>query len=306
MRLVLDARTASFAALIDYAGLLAPASLAMDEAVSEYRAARASRDGWVAGRFLCQASRLEELAGVLTRSLADGEEPWEIGAIFDTEPGSAAAIAQSFHAEMQPAAIIAQGDVRIGNPTGDAIGALVDSMVSVQPEIVPFLEVDQDLSVAEQVTTTAEVLRKRGRVGGVELRCGGGTANTFPASSDVAAFVIEATDNGMPFKMTAGLDEPMRHFDRELNAWRHGFVNILVAAAAAANGRSPKTVNCIIEETDPSAFSIRAAFVSWRNLSIPGPIMRRIRTQGFVAYSSCGFFEPVEALMNLSFLGEGT
>lgn len=306
MRLVLDARTASFAALIDYAGLFPPASLAMETAVSQYRAARSSRYGWVAGRFLCQASRLEELAGVLTRSFVDGEVPWEIGAIFDTEPGSAASIAQSFHAEMQPAAIIAQGDVRISNSTHDAIGALVDSIVSVQPEIVPFLEVNEDLSAAEQVATTAAVLRERGRVGGVELRCGGGAADTFPASSAVAVFVIEATNNRMPFKMTAGLEKPIRHFDCDLNVLHHGFVNILVATSAAANGRSPKTVKHIIEETDPSAFSIGAAFMSWRDLSIPGPAIRRIRKKGFVGYSSRGFTEPVEALMDLSFLGEGT
>ena len=62
----------------------------------------------------------------------------------------------------------------------------------------------------------------------------------------------------------------------------------------------------IIADADPDTFSISTAFITWRELSIPGPAMRRVRTRGFVAYGSCDFFEPVEALAGLSFLGEST
>jgi hypothetical protein len=51
---------------------------------------------------------------------------------------------------------------------------------------------------------------------------------------------------------------------------------------------------------------ISAAFVTWRELSIPSPAIRRVRTHGFVAYGSCDFFEPVDALEDLSFLGESS
>ncbi|NHZ70233.1 MAG: hypothetical protein GWP18_01180 [Proteobacteria bacterium] len=306
MRLVLDARTASFAALIDYAGLFPPSSHDMAGAVERYRAARSSHASWVAGRFLCPASRLIELAGELTQSIRHGEDQWEIGVILDDEPGTSAALAQSFHAEMQPAAVIASAETRSATPTRDGIGATIDAVLSIQPEVVPFLEVARSASIKGQVAFIAEALADRTRVGGAKLRCGGLTADMFPTSEEVAEFVIAATELRIPFKATAGLHQPIRHFDRDLDGWRHGFVNLLFASAAAAAGEAHDAVQAIIAETNQETFAIGAAFATWRDITITGSAMRRIRTSGFVAYGSCDFDEPVEALTELTFLGEGS
>ncbi|MFV1999152.1 MAG: hypothetical protein ACC654_02175 [Acidimicrobiia bacterium] len=310
MRLVLDARTASFAALIDYAGLFPPASLDMSGAVSGYREARSSSAHWVAGRFLCPSSRLVELAGELTGSIRPGEGRWEVGVILESEPsntiGAAAAVAQSFHIEMQPAAIVASAEAKIVDPSVSGIGATIDTISSIQPEVVAFLEVDRSSSVSEQVANTAEALHVQGQVGGVKLRCGGAYTTMFPTAEEVAEFILAATANRLPFKATAGLHQPIRHIDPTIDAWRHGFVNLLIASGAAASGESVRTIEAIVAETDPGAFSIRPAFATWRDISIPGNAMRRTRKDGFVAYGSCDFDEPVKALANLAFLGEGT
>ena len=305
MRLVLDARSASLGALIDYAGVFRPASLSTDEAVSNYRKARVSPTRWVVGRFLCPTSRLSELAASLTRSIRPGETAWEIGAVFDDDPGAAASDAQDFHAEMQPAALVASADARIVSVTTQDLGALIDAMLSIQPEIVPFLEVDRSAAVAHQIESVATTLSHRSRTGGVNLRCAGATPEMFPSPQEVAEFIMVATAHHLPFKATAGLQEPIRHHDDDLHVWRHGFVNLLVAAAAAGQGRSGDTVSAIVAETDPEAFSMGTAFVSWRDVSIPGPSMRRIRANGFVAFGSCDIVEPIEGLQRLAFIGDG-
>jgi len=306
MRLILDARTAAFAALVDYAGLFPPSSLDMASAVEEYRVARDSDARWVAGRFLCQASKLEELAGVLMATFTAGEDAWEIGVVLDADPGEGASAAQTFHTEMQPAAIIASAEARPPEGTRASITAVTGTLASIQPEVVPFVEVIPPGPFEDQIGTVAHALRDLGRIGGVKIRCGGTDASLFPGPETVASFILEATNVNLPFKATAGLHQPIRHYDAELGVWRHGFVNLLVAAAAADAGHGLETLTTIIGDANPGAFKISTAFITWRGLSIPGPAVRRARTQGFVAYGSCDFFEPIKALGHLSFLGDGT
>lgn len=306
MRLVLDARTASFAALIDYAGLFPPASLSMPEAVAEYTRIRSEEHHWVAGRFLCRASQLTELAATATATFPQGELPWEVGVIFDGPPGESATEAVDFHAEMDPVMTIAAAEAKLDEATPAALDALLDAMVSIAPDIVAFIEVDKTAPITEQVSLVAHELGRRRRVGGAKLRCGGITPDLFPTPTKVAEFVIACTNAQLPFKATAGLHEPIRHFDPHLGAERHGFVNILIAAALAEAGSDPETILEVIADTQVDNFSVSAAFASWRKREIPGSALRRMRRYGFISYGSCDFDEPINALAALGFLGGGT
>jgi hypothetical protein len=305
MRLVLDARTAAFAALVDYAGLFPPASLQMAESVAQYRRHRSGSHAWVAGRFLCRASQLSELAAVATADFSAGEVPWEIGVIFDATPGESAALAVDFQAEMEPVMSIASAEAKLVEPTPDAVGPLLDAMTSVAPDVVSFVEVDRSASVTAQVELIADALGRRRRVGGAKLRCGGTTVDSFPSPHEVAEFIIVSTNQRIPFKATAGLHQPIRHFDPALGTERHGFVNILMAAAIAEAGSDSETIEKIVADTDPDSFSLTATFASWKGHEIPGSALRRARRSGFVAYGSCDFDEPIEALEQLRFLGGG-
>jgi len=207
---------------------------------------------------------------------------------------------------MQPAAVIASAEAKPAERTASSFSTVVDTLTSIQPETVAFIEVFQPGPFEDQIEAVAVALRQLGRVGGVKLRCGGADVSMFPEPETVASFILSATDAKLPFKATAGLHRPVRHFDPGLRAWHHGFINILVAAAAAEAGHPIETLTDIIAETDTGAFKISTAFVTWRDLTIPGPAMRRVRTKGFVGYGSCDFFGPIEALEGLSFLGDGT
>jgi hypothetical protein len=306
MRLVLDARTAAFAALIDYAGLFPPASLSIPEAVGEYRRIRSEEHQWVVGRFLCRASQLTDFAGVATSILRPGDARWEIGVIFDRAPGESATEANSFHTEMDPVLSIRAAEAKLDEPTASAVDSLLDAMLSVAPDVVPYIEINNTETIAEQVSIIARALDTRRRVGGAKLRCGGVTADLVPTPRQVAEFVVACTDKRIPFKATAGLHQPIRHFDNELRVERHGFINILMASALAEAGEDVDMVEAVVADTNPANFSLSATFASWRDREIPGSALRRMRQSGFVSYGSCDFDGPIEAVEQLGFLGGGT
>lgn len=303
MRLVLDARTAAFASLIDYAGVFPPASLSMTDAVETYRRLRSSGDRWVIGRFLCRASDLETLAAVATAGMARGEQPWSIGVIADMSAGATASIAHEFQREMSPVMEIGAVEIRIGS--ADDIGALVDATSTIDPDVATFIEIDQADDIAPQLRAIAAALHDRGRTGGAKIRCGGESADRFPSAARLAEFVWEASLAAVPFKATAGLHRPIRHRDEGLGVDRHGFVNVLLSSVAADQGESRHTVEEIVSEVDPDAFTFGPAAATWRGVVLPGSAIRRSRAQGFLAYGSCDADEPIEALRRLGMLGEG-
>ncbi len=304
MRLVVDARTSSFAGFIDYAGVFPPAALSVADAVDGYRAARSSDAAWVAGRFLIRASQLEELASVATSTFRSGEAPWELSVVCDLEPADAASRATDFHSEMEPAMEVAAMEAPIRDPND--IDRLFTTLTSVHTEVVPYLEVTRSERIPPQIAAIREAVDTTRRPGGTKLRCGGITPDLFPTPTEVAQFIHAAVDAQLPFKATAGLHQPIRHEDSELGVLRHGFMNILMATAAAADGADMDMLESIIADTDEDAFSVSPAFARWRDLTIPGSTMRRIRQKRFVAYGSCDFDEPVDALVERNMLGVGT
>jgi hypothetical protein len=305
MRLVLDARTASFGALIDYAGVFPPSSLAMGDAITAYRDHRSSADRWVVGRFLTRASQLEALAQAATATFDRRTGPWPVGVIFDMGPGVATSLCLDFAAEMGNAITIDAVEAKAQRPDPDAIAQLIEATGALDAETAVFVELVSGHPPAPQIDAVAENLRALGRNGGVKLRCGGAGPADFPSVEEVAEFVWDSTNEGVPFKATAGLHQPIRHFDTDLGAWRHGFVNILIASIAATDGEPRDVVESIIAETDPSQFSVTATAVQWKHVFAAGSAIRRSRRNGFVAFGSCDLDEPIEALRSLDMLGEG-
>jgi hypothetical protein len=255
---------------------------------------------------LIRASQLTELGAVAIASMGAGEEPWEIGVVFDMAASAAAAAAGEFHAEMDPAMTVAAAEAMITDPSEAGITSLFDTMSGINPTVVPFLEVDRRHTIEPQIAAIRRAAANARRTAGTKLRCGGITSDLFPPPGDVASFIVAAVNHSVPFKATAGLHQPFRHFDADLGVHRHGFVNLIMATTAAAQGADLETVTTIVAETDMEAFSLSAAFGRWRDLVFPGSAIRRSRVGQFIAYGSCDFDEPIEALSGLGLLGEGS
>jgi hypothetical protein len=69
-----DVRNALFGGLIDHAPTFPPEQLPLDQGLAEHRRVRESEHGWIVNRFVCPASKLEEL----------GDEPLRLSVVLDT------------------------------------------------------------------------------------------------------------------------------------------------------------------------------------------------------------------------------
>jgi hypothetical protein len=190
------------ARLIDDAGQFPPARKPLEDALRDHRAARSSPHGWMLGRFLCPASKLED--ATLPRPLgvvADGDD-WEM--------------------DLDAAVTLGADAFELRDPGPESYPVLSAAPVDV------FVEGAEDF----------EALHAH-QLGG-KIRCGGLTADAFPSDETVAKFIAGCKRWGVAFKATAGLHHPFRQRDKEIGVLQHGFINLL--AATALDGFAPAAV----------------------------------------------------------------
>lgn len=300
-----------FAGLIDYAGLFPPASLSIEDAVAEYRRERDGAHSGLLGRFICPASRLEALAGLLTATMVTGEARWPISSILDGDVARAAVMTSVFDAEMGPAAQIALLEAPLPAEVSDGralAGAtelatpIVTAALAASPVAMPFFEIrvtqESDQGIENAVAAVAALRAGVRRQLGVKLRCGGLAASAFPEPAQVARFIAAGAAAGLPFKATAGLHHPIRHYDADPGVMRHGFLNLLTATALAGSGARHEALVEVLEDTDPASFAVTASELRWRETRAPIADLVRTRER-FAAYGSCSFREPVADLVGL-------
>jgi hypothetical protein len=104
-----DARRALLQELIDHAALFPPASLSMAAALAEDRRARASDASFVLRRFVCPASRLEELGEearaltvVLDAALPEDERIQSVELVHQGSLAGLSGLAQEVYVELPP------------------------------------------------------------------------------------------------------------------------------------------------------------------------------------------------------------
>ena len=194
-----DARGALLERLIDHAALFPPASMSMEEALAEDRAARASAYAWMLDRFVCPASRLGELDGL--------EAP--VSVVLD---GALEA----------PAAAI---EVRLAEARPDS-GELLRTAHRLR-ELSPEVYFELLLDDRWRDTLPAAIGAIAAVGGRVKLRCGG---EVVPSVEQVALVLVACREAGVVMKATAGLHHPLRRGEE------HGFLNLLCAAVHAHDG----------------------------------------------------------------------
>jgi hypothetical protein len=259
---------AALECLIDYAGLFPPANLPIDAALTEYEQAREGAASWMLSRFIVKAADLDAL-----RALAGGREDIELTVI--TPPAMFEMVAA---ARREGWATIASLEVPLGD---GAIDACARSARAAQLDDLPtYIELSRGRLAMDE-------LAQRGL--GAKLRCGGVEPSAYPSVHEVATFVATAVDAGVPFKATAGLHHPIRHFNEGAGVMMHGFLNLLLAAARAGDV-DRGGLEAIIAEQDPTALPLRDE-----------TLLRRGRKR-FVSYGSCSFDEPVADLRALHVL----
>jgi hypothetical protein len=268
-----------FTRIVDDAALFPPAREAMGTALPAYREAR--RDP-VLGRFLCPASRFEELREHLVP-----EDLFELGLIADTGIEALPQAIAAARAEPR----VRLGIVEIPLPAeADQARAVAVTLARLPADLPAFIEHRRTPGWMEAVQRIGAA-RERGVPVGAKLRTGGPTPELVPGADEVAAFLKLCVEARLPFKCTAGMHHAVRHHDP---APEHGFLNVLLATADLLQGldRAADTVR----SEDAQALAARAR-------ALPDADARAVR-ELFVSYGSCDIHTPSTELIKLGLIGE--
>ena len=255
----------ALARLLDDASQFPPGNLALEPAWAAHRRWRESERAAIVGRLLVPSARLGALADLVAR---DGWEEIEFGVV------------------------VSAGEV-------DGLEGLAERVTSVElrgsvddvgdwrkrcPQAEVFLE-------GAPVEAVARARERDVRLG-AKLRCGGLEAAAFPGVESVASFISGCVRLEVPFKATAGLHQPLRHWDPEIGVFQHGFLNLWAATVLAARGAArDEQVSCLeLQDAD-----------GWRELGLDEAELQDAR-HCFTAFGTCSIEEPLEGLTAIGFL----
>jgi hypothetical protein len=117
----------------------------------------------------------------------------------------------------------------------------------------------------------------------------------------VARFIQRCIAHSLSFKATAGLHHAWRAEYRLTyapdapRAAMFGFLNVLLATAAAHAGLPAADTLGFLEERDPHAVRFDSDGAYWRNQALPNAVLRQAR-DSMTSFGSCSFREPVAEL----------
>lgn len=302
--------------LIDYAGLFPPAQLPLSEAIKNYAAYRQTAVSWMLARFIIPAPQL----AALTQLAAP---------LFSADPGFVFSVlgqggqtAESFRTTLQTdlqtitrfrqqnEGLVTADVFEVRLPTADLIPETADLLsqhglraffeTAVSPQASDYLQ-----KITAQVQAIAAYNQAAQPVlpVGFKLRTGGTEATAFPTAAQIAHALVACRDAGAPFKATAGLHHPIRHFNDSVQTKMHGFLNLFGAGILAhVHQLDVATVQTILEDENPTHFCFSADSFSWCGLVAKTADIHPIRQQFLLSYGSCSFDEPREDLERLGVL----
>ena len=227
--------------LIDHAALFPPASMSLEDALAEDRAARSSPHADIIGRFVVPADRLPDLPpdrpalSVVLRDPANATVPADAAGVEAVE-------------------------LRLDGPRPRP-AELIASYRAVEPlGVETYFELVLDDGWRDSVPAAIGAIAALGAR--VKLRCGG---EFTPTVEQVALVIAACREAGVPFKCTAGLHHAVRH-DGE-----HGFLNILAATAAPSGA-----IEAVLAEADAAKLELtgadRSLFVGFGSCSWREPV----------------------------------
>lgn len=302
---------------IDYAGMFPPARLSLDAALQNYGRYLQAPEAWLLARFVCPASKLDEL-GACAKSL-HLRIPHGV-AVVATACEDAQQCLESLHLDV---ANIARFHQRHGDY------AKVDSLELKLPYLSGGLEPIVELlkSVRRQAETARlrplpvliemrpnedprQLLSFLAAIGsirdeqlGMKIRTGGLPSDQWPSVDRVAHFIDACRVAGRRWKATAGLHQPFSHFDSAENTWRFGFVNVLAAAVSAWTGRTTlDQIREILTERRPDEFLFTDSMFACRGLELTAEDVRRGRTCSMMSFGTCSFEEPGSGLRDAALI----
>jgi len=291
---------------IDYAGMFPPCQLELEPALKNQAQYLRTTDAWMLSAFVLPLQQFGAAKQLLTEF--DPLHPLQVSAL-----GPKTENAVAFHAAL------AKTDAAIRSLSTHNVDLLsisqlemflphdVDSQLlsetrSILGSLPTFWEAPPDR--AEQTIALVAELNSNADspTFGYKLRTGGVTADAFPTSSQIARALVTPATHQVPIKFTAGLHHPLRMHRDEVKTKMHGFLNVLGAAALAAEYKwDSRQTALMLEDENADSFSFTDEFFAWREWKIDVKRLRD-RRKFVTSFGSCSFDEPREDLRALGLL----
>lgn len=271
--------------LVDDAAVFPPGSATVPDAVAAHRQHRAAWYAPLVGPLLLPASALTAVLATLA-----GDEQLTVGVIGDTGIDDLTAAV----AATDPRLAIAQVEIAVAKRGEDPQPGLrrLVTLLDTRPGLCGYAEIPLTWGLLSALDTVADA---RADVLDIapKFRTGGLAAELFPTPVELAAVICACRDRRLPFKLTAGLHNAVRHTDPETGFHHHGFLNVLVATAAAAEGAEVAEVAELLASTD--ALPLVEA----------GRARRERERPLWKGFGSCSVVEPLTDLIRLGLVNGG-
>ena len=313
--------------IVDYAGLFPPADLTLQQALRSYSDYRDESEAWMLSRFVLPVRRLPDLTPF--RSFFSQGTPHHFSVLgtggndrdtfldalardleviddFDQQYGGRAQVDVM---EVPLPASLHGGSQHDAEAFFEAVDQRLVQTGTAKLDF--FFEVPMESAAVTGLPALCAALSEHNSqqavpprsIMGLKVRCGGAEPTDVPAPEHVAALIVGARDAGIPFKATAGLHHPIRHYDDGLDTEMHGFINLFGAAVLAAEHQlDSEEVETILREDTSNNFRFEKEGFSWRNLSASLDGIRHARDHLALSFGSCSFEEPVDHLRDLDLL----
>lgn len=276
------ASPALFTGLVDDAAMFPPGNAPLERALAEHLGHRAAWYADLVGPLLVPAARVPDLVdAVAAQHLST---PLAIGIISPEGLAAAAtALGQADRCDqLRPVAV----ELPLGS--ADDLGRAWADLGGADRAV--WWELDRSGYLREQLGRLAGAARSAGP-GGAKLRTGGLDAAAVPAEEELAAFLRQAIDVEVGFKLTAGLHHAVRTVDPDSGLDQHGVLNLLCATKAALNGAEGAELTELLAERDPAPLVERTNAMSESDASV----MRAF----WSSFGCCGVTDPIGELADL-------
>jgi hypothetical protein len=274
--------------LFDDASLFPPGDLPMPAAVAGHQRHQAAWYGYMSGPFVCPQSRIAELGIALTAAnVPEIDVSLVITGGATTLDEAVQSVADDPRLRLRAVEVPIRRDAEPGEATAELVDALDDTLLAGATGYVEVpLAAIADESAADAVL---------GRIGAhgyrAKLRTGGVTAAAFPSEDALAAGLLAVIGRRLSFKCTAGLHHAVRHAAADTGFEHHGFLNVLLAVAAAADGATAGEVAAVLAVTDPGQVASQVAAL--------GEDQARLIRSFFASFGTCSTDEPAADLIAL-------
>ncbi|QLQ38261.1 hypothetical protein [Micromonospora robiginosa] len=276
------------AGLVDDAAVFPPGSAALPDAVTAHRTHRTAWYADLVGPLLLPASEIQR--GALG-DLVDPAERYVIGLIGDTGLDQLPAALSALGPDGVTARQVEAPVAKRGEDPQPGLAELVALAGRLDGTAV-YAEIPLTFGLMGALDALARA-RADGLPLAAKFRTGGLAAELFPTPAELAAVISACHERDLPFKLTAGLHHAIRHRDPETGFTHHGFVNVLAATLAAAEGAEVDAVAELLTATDP----VRVVESARARRESPRPL--------WVGYGSCSISEPLTDLIRLGLVNGG-